>query len=52
MTSLPNRDALVILIDLIGVNLIGIAYGHDAWSPFRLISNLCVLLYTIYKLRQ
>ena len=52
MTSFPNRDALVVLIGLVGVNLIGVAYGHDAWSPFRLIPNLCVLLYTCYKLRQ
>ena len=52
MKSLPNRDALVVLIGLVGVNLTGIVYGLDAWSPFRLIPNLCVLLYTFYKLRQ
>lgn len=42
----------MIALSVLVLNGLGIYYGLDAWSPFRLIPNLLVVAYAIYRIKE
>lgn len=47
-----NRDSFIALIAVLTINLVAVYYGLDAWSPFRFIPNVLIVIYCLYRMRS
>lgn len=47
-----SRDSFIALVVVLTINLVAVYYGLDAWSPFRFVPNVLMVIYCLYRMRN
>lgn len=47
-----SQDNFIALTVVLTVNLVAVYYGLDAWSPFRFVPNVLIVIYCLYRMRN
>ena len=47
-----SRDSFISLVVVLTINLVAVYYGLDAWSPFRFVPNVLMVIYCLYRMRN